>query len=88
MAGRNWGSNFKLKQPIREIKMVRFLGHDWVVTNSYKHAVHRYYDLIGAAHEVAGVRGQVLKHVSRAMIVKYPQPTPDKTLASYVEEHE
>lgn len=80
---RNKGSNFTLKQPVREIKMVRFLGYDWVVTNSYMRGVARHYDLVGASHEELGIAGQVLKRVPRASIIKYPDAHPDKSITSY-----
>lgn len=55
----------------REIKMVRFVGLDWVVTNSYKLSGSRFYDLVAAAHE--NIAGQKLRRVPTGTIRKFPE---------------
>lgn len=58
----------------KTIRTVRFLGHDWVVTRSYKSGAVRFYDLVGASYDTH-VSGMRLRKVSKATIIKHPEET-------------
>jgi hypothetical protein len=60
---------------LREIKMVRFVGYDWVVTNSYKRNGSRFYDLVTATHELIH---QKLRRVPTGTIRKYAEASDVK----------